>query len=67
MKQSGMEKVPEKGRFLLVCNHQSIADPVALLHVFPKAERAIITKKENQSMFLIAQLMHKILCQPIDR
>ena len=63
----GVEMLPKDGRFLLVCNHQSIADPVALLHVFPKAELAFITKKENQQMFLIGKLMHKIMCQPLDR
>ena len=63
----GLEMLPKDGRFMLVCNHQSIADPVALLHVFPKAELAFITKKENQQMFLIGKLMHKIMCQPLDR
>ena len=63
----GLEMLPKDGRFVLVCNHQSIADPVALLHVFPKAELAFITKKENQQMFLIGKLMHKIMCQPLDR
>ena len=63
----GLEMLPKDGRFLLVCNHQSIADPVALLYAFPNAELAFITKKENQQMFIIGKLMHKILCQPLDR
>ena len=63
----GLEKIPTNGRFVLVCNHLALPDPVLLLYAFPKSELAFITKKENQGMFLIAQLMHKILCQPIDR
>ena len=63
----GLEKIPTDGRFVLVCNHLALPDPVLLLYAFPDSELAFITKKENQSMFLIAQLMHKILCQPIDR
>ena len=63
----GLEKIPTEGRFVLVCNHLSLPDPVLLLHAFPDSELAFITKKENQSMFLIGKLMHKILCQPIDR
>ena len=63
----GLEKIPTDGRFVLVCNHLDLPDPVLLLYAFPNSELAFITKKENQNMFLVAQLMHKILCQPIDR
>lgn len=67
IKTTGMEKVPESGRFLLVCNHVSLADPVVLLRVFTGKQLAFISKKENQSMFLVGKVMHKMLCQPIDR
>ena len=67
IKANGMEKVPESGRFLLVCNHVSLADPVVLLRVFTGKQLAFISKKENQSMFLVGKVMHKMLCQPIDR
>ena len=63
----GLEKTPKQGRFLLVCNHLFLADPGVLLHCFRKSQLAFITKKENQSMFLIGKIMHKIMCQPIDR
>ena len=67
IKTAGMEKVPESGRFMLVCNHVSLADPVVLLRVFAGKQLAFISKKENQTMFLVGKLMHKMLCQPIDR
>lgn len=63
----GMEQLPEDGRFLLVCNHLSIMDPVVLLKVFRKKQLAFISKRENDSMFLVGKLMHKIMCQPINR
>ena len=63
----GLEKVPTDGRFLLVCNHLFIADPCVLLHCFPKSQLAFVTKQENQKLFVVGKVMHKILCQPIDR
>ena len=63
----GLEKTPKDGRFLLVCNHLFIADPGILLHCFQGSQLAFITKQENQKLFLIGKIMHKILCQPLDR
>ena len=63
----GMEKLPKEGRFLLVSNHVALADPVVLLHVFSGKQLAFISKRENQSMFIVGKLMHKLLCQPINR
>lgn len=64
---SGLEKTPKDGRFLLVCNHINDLDPVTLLRYFSRSQLAFITKRENMSMFLVGKLMHKILCQPINR
>ena len=63
----GLEKTPAEGRFLLVCNHLFIADPGILLHCFKKSQLAFVTKKENLRLPIIAPIMHKILCQPLDR
>ena len=63
----GLEKTPQEGRFLLVCNHLFIADPGIILHCFKKSQLAFVTKKENLKLPIIAPIMHKILCQPIDR
>ena len=67
VKACGLEKIPKDGRFLLVCNHQSPADPGVLFHYFRHSQLAFISKKENRDMFCIGRLMHKILCQFIDR
>lgn len=63
----GMEKLPKEGRFLLVCNHQHLADPGILLHCFRKKQLAFISKQENRDMFLVGKIMHKLLCQTLDR
>ncbi len=63
----GQEQLPKDGRFLLVCNHLNILDPVMLLGCFPKAQLAFISKRENADMFLIGKIMHKLMCQMINR
>ena len=65
--KTGMEKLPQNGRLLLVCNHISDADPVILLHCFAESQLAFITKRENCTMFLVGKIMHKLLCQPVNR
>lgn len=64
---TGLEKTPKDGRFLLVCNHLSIADPGYLLDAFREKQIAFISKQENKDMFIIGSMMHKILCQTLDR
>ena len=63
----GGEKIPQEGRFVLVCNHLFLADPCLLLNAFPKSQLAFISKQENQQMFIVGKLMHKIMCQVLDR
>lgn len=63
----GLEKVPESGRFLLVCNHLNDLDPVVLLEFFKKKQLAFISKRENSTMFLVGKLMHKLQCQLVNR
>lgn len=63
----GTEQMPKEGRFFLVSNHLFIADPAFLLHVFPKSQIAFITKKENEKLPFVGPMMHRVLCQSIDR
>ena len=67
IKTSGMEKTPKSGRFMLVSNHIDNLDPVFLLTCFRNSQLAFISKREVQEFFLVGQLMHKLLCQPINR
>ncbi len=64
---TGLEKLPQEGRFLLVCNHLSLLDPL-ILHIHTKkSQLAFISKRENDRLILVNKLMHKTLCQPINR
>ena len=67
VKKKGMEKLPQDGRFMLVCNHCSLADPILLLYAMPQYQLAFISKRENAELFVIGPMMHKILCQLINR
>ncbi len=63
----GLEKTPKQGRFLLVCNHLNDLDPVTLLSFFKKSQLAFISKRENATMFLVGKVMHRLMCQMINR
>ncbi len=67
MHTRGLEQLPKDGRFLLVCNHINDLDPVVLLAYFKKSQLAFISKRENADMFIVGKIMHKILCQRINR
>ena len=63
----GLENTPRSTRFLLVCNHQSEADPGILHHYFRHSQLAFISKKENATMPFVGKFMHKTLCQMVNR
>ena len=64
----GVEKIPDQGRVLLVCNHLNNADPVIIFHQVKKKQTlAFIAKREAGKMFVVGKFMHKILCQRINR
>lgn len=68
VKAQGVEKIPNDGRVLLVCNHLSNADPVIIYHQVKKYQKlAFIAKREAGKMFVVGKLMHKMLCQRINR
>ena len=55
----GVDKVPQNGRMLFVCNHQHDFDPVMMLSVFPDYDIGFIGKKEiYKTMPLIGKAMH---------
>ena len=63
----GFENVPKDGRFMMVCNHLNDFDPVVLIHHFRRSQLAFISKRENGERFIVGTLMHRIMCQPINR
>ena len=64
---TGLEKVPRGSRFLLVSNHRFAFDPLVFYSSMPWADLAFLSKKENFSIFVVAQIMRKVLCLPVDR
>ena len=64
---TGLEQVPREGRFLLVSNHRFAFDPIVFYAVMPWADLAFLSKKENFSIFIVAQIMREVLCLPVDR
>ena len=64
---AGLERVPREGRFLLVSNHLFAFDPIVFYYAMPWAELAFVSKTENFSLPIVAQVMRKILCLPLDR
>ena len=63
----GLEKIPAEGRFMVVCNHLCELDPALLLYAFRNSQLMFISKKENKNMPVVGAVMHKMLCQLIDR
>lgn len=63
----GTEQLPSEGRYLMVCNHQHLADSGVLLHIFRNSQLSFIGKKETAKMFVVNKMMHKTLSQMIDR
>ncbi len=65
---TGLEKVPDDTRFLLVCNHQFDFDPAIILSALPESELAFVAKKEvYRDLKFVARVMHALNCLPIDR
>ena len=67
IRKKGLEQIPKEGRYMLVCNHTSNADPVILMRCFRGHQLAFISKQENKDMFIVGKYMHKLLCQLINR
>lgn len=63
----GLEKLPEEGRFLLVCNHQHMADPGIILSYMKKSDLTFISKQEVRDMPIIGPFLVKIRGQFLDR
>ena len=63
---SGMEQLPA-GRFLLVCNHRSNYDPIAIGWALRKTELAFVSKPSNLRIPMVGAFLHKSCYLAIDR
>ena len=64
---SGTEKLPADGRFLLVANHRSLFDPLALFHALRPYNLAFISKPSNMRLPVLGRLAAGACFLPIDR
>ena len=64
---SGVEKLPEGERFLLVCNHRSAADPMVLAHALKKYDVAFISKPSNMALPVLGKMAYGAGFLAIDR
>jgi 1-acyl-sn-glycerol-3-phosphate acyltransferase len=64
---SGLEKLPENGRFLMVVNHRSAFDPISQFYPLRKYNLAYISKPENLRLFMVGRIVSGACFLPIDR
>lgn len=63
----GMEKLPETGRFLLVCNHRSMFDPIVLTRALRRFNISFVSKPGNMNLPVLGRIGYGAGCLPIDR
>lgn len=64
---SGMEKVPQGTRFLLISNHLSNFDPIITWQVFRDYDLAFVSKPENFKIPMFGRIIRRCCFLPIDR
>lgn len=65
---TGLDKVPDDERFLLVCNHIHDFDPAIIYAQLPDKRLSFIGKKEVETLYpFVFKVMHKLTGLPIDR
>lgn len=64
---SGLEKIPQDTRFLLVGNHRSNFDPLVTWLVFRKYDVAYVSKEANFHIPVFGRLIRKCAFMAIDR
>lgn len=66
VRTTGLEKLPS-GRFLFVCNHRSVFDPIVAMYVMRRQNLAFLSKEENFSIFAFGRIIRRCCFLPIDR
>ncbi len=67
IKATGVEKVPDDGKFLFVGNHISSYDPMVALWTLRKKNLAFVSKKENLQIKFGGKYIRKSGCIGLDR
>ena len=67
VKVKGEELLPTEGRFVLVCNHRSMFDPIVTTHKLRRYNIAFISKPSNLKLPYIGKLAYGAGFLPIDR
>ena len=63
----GLEKIPADSRFLLICNHRSLFDPLITIDQLRDYNIAFISKPSNFKLPIIGHVLYAAGCLPIDR
>lgn len=63
----GREKLPDNGRFLFVCNHRSLFDPLIIIDKLRKYNISFISKQANIDIPIAGELACGAGFLPIDR
>lgn len=63
----GLEKLPEPGRFLLVCNHRSMFDPAVIVRKLGKFNISFVSKPSNMKIPIFGAMGYGAGYLPIDR
>lgn len=64
---SGVEKLPEDGKLLFVCNHRSNFDPIITWLALKKWNISFVSKPENFHVPIFGKLIRRCCFLPIDR
>ena len=64
---TGLDKLPDAGRFVFISNHRSGFDPLIVLNRLKKYDIAFISKPSNMALPFIGRIAHGAGCLPIDR
>ena len=64
---TGEEKLPAEGRFVMVCNHRSMFDPVTAEAVLGRRGLAFVSKPSNLKIPFVGKLAYGAGFLPIDR
>lgn len=67
LRTEGMDLLPDDGKYLLVSNHVSAFDPIALIHLLKKRGVTFVSKPENFRIPVCGFLMKKSGFMAIDR